>query len=906
MVNRRAKGWIRVYRLALRMLPAELRRKHGSAMEALFGRELERARSRGRARGALAAARGVWDVVQRGAYERLRRRETGRWTIPMDVDILFVRPIRSAFNSLLKAPGYTATALLSVGGAIGMCCSVYAVIVAIYFTAPPFEAPDRIMQFWQTAGPESSRPQDYIQPARMEEWVRAGDFRTLEAVAATGMGPTLVLRAPDGATRVRSAPVLGDWFGLLGVDAARGRVLTLDDLRPGAAPAAVVSDGFWREHLSGGELRDIVLSGVGYRVVGVMPASFSSERAVWVPVESLPEDLRPAAYAGLGRLRAAASPQDAAAEVEHLASVQVAADSGRYAGLGATARPLGELGRGDRPALWVLAGVVLAVLLVALNNLTVLTLVRAQARSASLAVRASLGASRWELGRGLAVEGAVIGLAGSVLGIVLTVWGKDAAQAFLGGIWTSPTLGAGVVALALGLGILTSVMIGLEPLRRIGSLNLQALLQRRSAGATSTAGERRTRQLLVGAQVTTCVVLLAVASVLGTAYRGLGAVDVGLDVEGLIEVLPDWDVAEMEGAEQWSVAERVVRRLEGVPDLEGATAWREVGEDYPARPEFDAVTDGPTVELDRFDRLYRYYEVRPGFFGILGVELLRGRGFTIRDGRGSAPVAVVTEQAAEAWWPDLDPLGRQIKLGQGGQWMTVIGVVDDLYPLHELGRTVAIRGRLMPLLFLPVGQFDRPPVGWRQFGCCAGVRVGARAASRGGEAVGTVRSVVAQEAPDLPLVRVASIFDTQMDGYVGRSISSLAGVVAFGVLVALLLSMVGIAGVVGEAVTRRTHEIGVRVALGAHAAHVTWVVVRESLATALAGVAAALFLMLLLRDWMSGAVFEIYVQWLVPDLVSLEILALAAGVAVITTLFSAQVAARRALRINPVEALRAA
>lgn len=823
--------------------------------------------------------------------------------MPTDVDILLVRPIRDALRSLLRSPGYTATALLSVGGAIGMCCSVYAVIVAIYFTAPPFEAPDRLVRLWQTAGPESSRPQGYIQPVRMQEWVRAGDeFRTLATVAATGMGPTMVLRSPDGATRVTSTPVLGDWFGLLGVDADRGRVLTPDDLRPGAPPAAVVSDAFWREHLSGGDLGDIVLSGVGYSVVGVMPPSFSSERTVWVSVESLPADLRPGAYVGLGRLRAGSSAPDAAAEIEHLASVQIAVDSARYAGLGATARTLGELGRtGDQSGLWLLAGVVLAVLLVALNNLTVLTLVRAQARSAALAVRASLGASRLELGRGLAAEGAVIGLAGSVLGIVLAIWGKDAAHAFLGGAWTRPTLGVGVVVLASGLGVLTSVFIGLEPLRRIGSLDLQALLQRRSAGTASTPGERRTRQLLVGAQVTTCVVLLAVANVLGTAYRALGAVDVGLDVEGLIEVFPDWDVAELESAPQWSLAERLVGRLEGVPELEGATAWREVEEDYPPRPEFDAVTDGPTVELGRLDRLYRYYEVRPGFFEVLGVQLVRGRGFTDQDGRGSAPAAVVTERAADTWWPGSDPVGRQIKLGEAGQWMTVTGVVEDLYPLHEIGRTGAMYGQPMPLLFLPVGQFDRPPVGWTQF---AGVRVGARAVSPGGEAVRTVRSVVAQEAPDLPLVRVASVFDAQMGGYVGRSISSLAGVVASGVLVALLLSIVGIAGVVGEAVTRRTREIGVRVALGAGAAHVTWVVVRESLVTALTGVGTAIVLLLVLRDWMSEAVFESYVERLVPDLVSFEPVAFAAAAVLIATVLTAQVIALRASSISPVEALR--
>jgi len=825
----------------------------------------------------------------------------------MNTDILFIRPIRDAIRSLARSPGFAATALLSVGGAIGLALSVYAVIVATFFVAPPYRAPDRLVEFWQTAEPGSSRPQDYLQPSRMEEWVEKRDFRTLEEVAATGMGPTLILRGPEGAVKVTSAPVLGDWFHLLGVQAARGRVLTPDDLRPGAAPAAVVSDALWREQLSGGELGALVLSGVGYTVVGVMPASFMLTRRVWVPVESLPDDLRPVAYAGVGRLRPSASPEEATAEIEHLSAVQVEADSAGYGGLGATARLMGEQARGaDTPALWMLGGVVLAVLLVALNNLTVLTLVRAQARSATLAIRASLGASRWELGRGLATEGAIIGLAGAALGLTLAVWGKDAASAFLGGVRSQPTLGAGSVVLALGLGILVATMIGVEPLRRIGSLDLRELLQRRSGGAGSTPRERYTRQALVAVQVATSVVLLAVASVLGAAYQKFGALDVGFDAEQVIEIFPDWDVADMGPAEQWRVAERLVRRLADVPEIEMATAWGMIGEDYPPRPEFDAVTDGPRLELGRFDKLYRYYEVRPGFFATLGVGLVRGRAFTQQDGRGSAPVAIVTERGAEAWWPDEDAVGRQIKLGREGLWMTVVGVVEDIQQLDALGRAVAIRrSRPMPLLFLPSGQFIDLPVGWRAFGCCDGVRVGARAAGSTGAATRTARQILTQETPDLPLVGIGLLHDVQMDGYVGRSIALTGRLVALGVVIALILSLVGIVGVVSEAVTRRTREIGVRVALGARAAQVTWAVARESVLTALAGLVLGMALLFVLNGWMTKVVFDVYVRWLAPSLLSVGVLGLVAVVVLAATLLAVQVTARRALRVDPVEALRA-
>src|SRR5690606_31611575 len=134
--------------------------------------------------------------------------------------------------------------------------------------------------------------------------------------------------------------------------------------------------------------------------------------------------------------------------------------------------------------------------------------------------------------------------------------------------------------------------------------------------------------------------------------------------------------------------ERFLARLENSPSIGQATAWRMVGVDYPPRPEFHAVTDGPSLELSPFDQLGRYYEVQPGFFATLGIALVRGRSFTDGDARLGAPVAVVTERAARLWWPEMDPIGRQIKLGQAGTWMTIVGVVPDLQQLDPLGRTV--------------------------------------------------------------------------------------------------------------------------------------------------------------------------------------------------------------------------
>lgn len=825
----------------------------------------------------------------------------------MNLDILIGRPLRDATRSLLRSRGFTATAVLSVAGAVCLACSVYAVVATVFFSTPPYRDPGTLVEFWQTAGPGSAQPQDYLAPVRMEEWVNEHGFRTLESVAATGMGPHLILRGTEGGVRVNAAPILGDWFGTLGVQAERGRVLTLADLRPGAPPAVVVSEPFWRDNLSGGQLGTVVLSGVTYTVVGVMPRSFAATPIVWVPVNSLPEGLSPGAYAGIGRLRGGVSIEEATAEVEHLAALQVQEDSATYAGLGATARLIGQQARGaNRPALWMLAGVVLAVVLVALNNLTVLTLVRAQARSTSLAVRASLGASRWELSRGLATEGALIGLIGAALGLGLAIWGKNAAAAYLAREMGRPTLTLGTAGVALGLGSLVAIVIGLEPLRRMGRLELRELLQRRSGGASSTPGERRGRQALVAAQIATCVVLLAVASVLAAAHVKYGSLDVGYDARRVVEIFPDW---QLEGAgtdDQWRLARLIAQRLGNVPEARTASAWRQIGEDYPPRPEYDAVTDGPDVELGTFDKLYRYYEVLPGFFETLGLELTQGRSFTVDDGAGAAPVAVVTERAARLWWPGTPAIGRQVKLGRGGAWMTVVGVVKDLQQLDELGRTLATGSRRpMPLLFVPYGQFEATPVGWRPFDCCAGVRVGVRAADSPNGTVRAARQVLAQEAPDLPIISVSSLYDVQMQGYIGSSLATTGRLVLGGMSIALLLAVVGIVGVVSEAVSRRRREIGLRIALGAGSAQVSWTIGKESVIATLVGLAAGLAVLAATQTWLSKVVFDVYVQRLAPGVLSVPILATASTVVFLTALAAVVVTARKALRVDPIEVLRA-
>jgi predicted permease len=812
--------------------------------------------------------------------------------------------IREASRSLLRTPVFFATAVLSIGISVGLAGSVFAVVYAAFFTRLPFPEPERLLELWETPGPGSAQVADYLQPVRMLDLVEE-ETRHLASIAGTGMGPMLTMGGPDDPIRVEAASVVGDWFATMGVPAARGRALAADDARPGAERALVVSDRF-ASAVDVDLGATIELSGATYTVVGVMPRAFDATRRVWMAAESLPEGITPLAYAGVARVRAGSTLQEATLEIQQMAAAQVAADSARYGGFGATARSYGALARGaSRPRLWMLAGVVAAVILIGLSNLTQLFLVRAQGRSRALAVRAALGGSAWQIGRGLAAEGALVGVLGGLLGLLLTVVGKDAVRAFLGGEYlfpSEPVVGPVVVVFALGVTVLASVTVGLEPLRRLRSLDLQGLLQRRAAGATSTRAERRTQRVMVAVQVATCVVLVAAGTVLASAYRALYRLDVGYDAAAVVQAVPEYGMARMDGPAQWDLARTVAERLRRHPAVAGVAVWEKVGEDYPPRSDIDAVFDGTPREIGRLDRLGWYYAVEPGFFEAMGIEVLAGRSPSASDGPGEALVAVVTRGGAAAWWPGEDPIGHQLKLGREGPWMTVVGVVEDVHPLDELGLTFAMNGRHLPFAFVSSAQMPTPPYGWRPFGCCAGVMIGVRPATSTALAAAALRSELTQAAAHVA-ADIGVMSDLQV-GYAGSSIALTGRMVAAGTLVALALALFGVIGVVREGLARRTREIGLRIALGARGHEVVRLTAREVALTILGGALVGLGLVIVVDRTLSSVLFGAYVPRLTSGVLDPPVLSAAVALVVAVGVATAAVTASGAAKVDPAVALR--
>lgn len=506
-------------------------------------------------------------------------------------------------------------------------------------------------------------------------------------------------------------------------------------------------------------------------------------------------------------------------------------------------------------------------------------------------------------------EALLVAGAGGALGLLLAVWGKDFAGALLPGATSSgePSLRLWAFALALALTMLVPALVGLEPLRRLGGMDLRALLQRGASGAMATRGERRKRNVMMATQVAVSVVLVTTAVLLNVAWQRYRALDVGYDADRVVRAIPDWEMRETDAAGQWSLVRRVAERVARRQEVEGVAVWRTVIKGYPPRPEFEPVFDGPSRSLHEMERLHSYHEVEPGTLEALGIPLVRGRMITEEDGPGSPPIALVTRSGAEVWWPGEDPLGHQVKIGQEGTWMTVVGVVEDLESLGAFGRVTATRERTLPLLFTPSRQSLEVPVGWITMAdcySCYGVVIAVRASDATLAAARALREEISYADSDLPLLELGTFLDSQLSGYFRQTILLPGRLATAGVIVALLLVFVGVVGLVAEGVARRTREIGVRVALGADSRHVLATVAREGILTTASGLVVGLVLAVVLHRTLSGTLFNYYALRLGADTLQPSLLAGAAGAVMVVTLAVTLAAARRALSVDPAEALR--
>jgi putative ABC transport system permease protein len=811
------------------------------------------------------------------------------------MDVL-LQDLRFSVRRLRSRPGFTAIAVLTLALGIGANAAIFSLIRAILLEPLPYAEADRLVMVWQ---PGRESDQTWLSRREWVEYSRS--TRSFEHLAGY-MDANANLTEGTEPERVRSALVTGNTFDALGVGALRGRTFTPEDDRPGQSDIVLLGYNLWQRRFAGSA--DVIgkvvrVNGTARTVVGVMPPDFllpldyreEQPTELWIPAgidPSNPGEFGDRSYFLFGRLRA---------------GVTVAAASGDLHGvmreweqkgyvhnedqrLRRDAIPLQELLTGNvKPALFVLFGAVGFILLIACANVTNLLLARADARRGDVATQAALGASRSRIIRQLLTESGVLALLGGVLGIVLAFIGLRAALALtpvnvirMRGVSLDLVVLAFSALLALG----ATVLAGLAPALQLARVDLGNAM---SIGGRSGAVTLRKslRRALVLAETALSVVLVIGAGLLLRSFVELRRIDLGFEPENLLTLRVGLPITEYrEPVRAVGFFQELVQRIEGLPGVRSAAGvrllpltrtmcdWSIVIENQPRPP-------GSNPNGD-------WQVVTPGYFKTMGVRLVRGRFLTNADGPNAPPVVVIDENMAKRYWPGEDALGKRFHMSTMDRpWMTIVGITRPV-------RHNAVVEEQRTEMFVPHAQFslqtDYAPLA---------MTIVVKTAGEPLALLPAVREQVRALNPSLPIAEVRAMEQVTAAALAQpRFLTVLLGV--FGSL-ALLLAAIGLYGVISYMAARRTHEIGLRMALGAARGTVIRMVLGEGLLLAGLGVVCGVTASVWLTRLLAGQLYG--VQPLDPLVFAGVPLLL-----IVVASVAAFVPALRAARTSPLVALR--
>jgi len=795
-----------------------------------------------------------------------------------------IQDLRYAIRTLLKSPGFTLVAVLTLALGIGANTAIFSVVDAVLLRPLPYPASDRLVAIWGSFGADRERVTAYTDVM---------DFRaqntSFEAIGVE-RGESVNLTGRETPERLNGEFVTADVFGVLGAKAAQGRTFTAEETTPGSGrEVAVLSYDAWKTRFGAdpGILgRPLLLNARPHVVIGVMPPGFTSPFGptdVWLPITSIPSpetfDRGVQNVWAIGRLRAGTTLARARNDLGTIARRLAAQYPTSNAGWGVTLIPLREQVAGDvGPALLILLAAVGLVLLIACANVANLQLARGAARRHEITVRASLGAGRARLVRQLLTESLLVSAAGGAAGLLLAAWATGAlVRAVPGGVpsFEPVRMDGAVLLFTAGAAVFAALLFGLAPALAVSRADLgDALRVRAPEGRRGGAG---LRSGLVVAELALCMVLMASAGLLLRSVGRMRRVDPGFDPGNLLTFefrLPR--AKYRDAAAMAAFFERVVPQLRAVPGVAGAAL---VGA-TPFTGNWDdvayTVADRPEPEAGRAPKALRD-AVSDGYFGTMRIPLVAGRDFDARDRAGALPVVIVSRELARREWPGASALGKRIRPVGDSAWSTVVGVVGD-------SRQRTLGEDLRPRLYVPVLQ---SPMAFSN--------VVARTTGDPLALAPSVRAALWSVDPDQPVWEV-----TSMDRLLARSMRQerfttlLTGLFA---ALALLLAAVGVYGVMAYTVSQRTREVGIRLAVGATPGQVVGLVlgqgVRVTAAATVLGLAGGLAAARLIQGQLFGVG---------PDdpLTFVIVPAVLAGVA----LLACWLPARRAARVDPVVALR--
>jgi predicted permease len=795
--------------------------------------------------------------------------------------------LRYGARMLLKNPGFTLVAVLTLSLGIGANTAIFSVVNAVMLRPLPYAEPERLVWLWDT------QPQLPTAPASLPDFLDwKGQNHSFEQLAAFESG-SMFIDTGDGMRDTPVGLVTPETFALFRVSPILGRTFTDEETLPGRFRVAVLGHGMWRSRFGSDPNvlgRTIDVSGAPYTIIGVMPEGFSfPDRAeLWRPLPIDPNklDRGPHYLRVIGRLKPAVTLEQAQAEMSALAARLAEQYPEKIAGHGVKLELLRDVVVGDiGPALFVLLGAVGFVLLIACANVANLLLARVGVRQKEIAVRTALGASRLRIVRQLFTESLMLSVGGGAAGLLIAVWGVNWLVSMSPG--TIPrvheiAVDPRVVCYTLLISVATSLLFGLAPALQASRPDLTGALKEGGRGSAGLL-RNRLRSVLVISEVALSLVLLIGAGLMIRSFAKLNQVDPGFNPYQVytmgVALLPSKYPDDGRVASFYS---QLLERAAATPGVASAGAISDLP--FSGADTSDSFTiEGRPAVAKQEEPSTQYRVVTPRYFESMGIPLLAGRDFAETDTKQAPNVVVINQAFARQHFAGESPLGHRIRLqGQERDPLLIVGVVGDV-------RHIGLDERPIPEAYVPFLQDPLSETYQRS------MTVVARTQSDPGVVAGSLRAALTSLDKSLPVFAFKPMTEYLRDSLARRRFNLIL-LTAFGG-VALALAAVGIYGVISYGVTQRTHEIGIRMALGAEKGDVLRLVVRQGMILALGGVAVGLLASLALTRLMETLLYGVSVT----DPLTFAVIALLLTSVALLACF---VPARRAAKVDPLVALR--
>jgi predicted permease len=830
--------------------------------------------------GACAAARKAFGGVEQ-AKERSRDARGVRWLEELWQDL------RHGARMLAKNPGFTLVAVITLALGIGANTSIFSVVSAVLLRPLPYPEPERLVMVWEKLIRQDGR--NVVSLADFCDWRERN--RVFENIAASN-GITVDLTEGSEPEQIRAAEVSPSYFDVLGFKPMLGRSFLPEDELPGANNVAVINHGLWQRRFGADRSiigRKILLSGESYEVIGVLPPSpiFSGESGLWVPLKISPQGRlnRTGHFLRvIARLKSGISLQQARADMERVGAELMREYPAENSNHTTFVTPLHtELVSGEggdiRQQLLILFAAVGLVLAVACTNVANLQLIRAAARRKEIAIRAALGARPARIARHLLTESILLAALGGAGGTLLALWGIEAIKALMPQnvlSLTNPRLDLRVFAFTLVISLGSGVLSGLGALRQAARPNLTDTLKEGGGGSGVTS--QTARAMLVVSEIALAVVLLIGAGLMIRTLWKLQHVQLGFDPQNVVTANISLPGARYRDRQQTTLFfQQLIEKVRTLPGVNAAGAISilplRAGNQTSIAIEGRAEMTGlPPQARPRI--LHR--AVTPDYFQTMGIPLISGRPLTSQDDNAAPLVVLINQTAAERYWPGQNPLGQRVQIGGGNPWKEVVGVVGDVKSLR-LDRDAS-----------PEVYFA-----WAQYTQNSGTLVvrGANVSSL----APSIRGKAQELDKQLPISNVRTLEDI-VDGSIASPRINALLLTLFAVI-ALMLAAIGIYGVMAYSVAQSTHEIGVRMALGAQSSDMLKLVLKQGVLLALVGALIGLLAAWGLTRLMESLLFGVgttdpLIFILIPLLLML------------VALLACWLPAQRATKVDPLVALR--